>query len=154
MTKKVTIVGAGWAGLAAAIKATQQGWSVHLIEAAKTAGGRAKSVSHHNTMFDNGQHALIGAYHETLSLIKAVGLEPDELFERQGLKWCYSSGAPFGLPQDRLPFKTLRSLLMSERYGLKEKLSLLKPLQAWIKHMILSPTDTTVAQLFEGVSDN
>ncbi len=153
MTKEVTIVGAGWAGLAAAIKATQQGWTVHLIEAAQTGGGRAKSVKHRGELFDNGQHALIGAYHETLSLMKAIGLEPDELFERQGLAWGYASGPPFGLPKDPLPFKTLRSLLMNARYGPLEKLSLLKPVQCWIKQLLMTQTDTTVAQLFHGVSD-
>ena len=153
MTQAVTIVGAGWAGLAAAIKATQQGWTVHLIEATQTPGGRAKSVNHQGKVFDNGQHALIGAYQETLSLMKTLGLEPDALFERQGLGWCYSSGAPFGLPKDPLPFKTLRSLLLNARFSPLEKLSLLKPVQFWIKHRFLNPSDTSVAQLFHGVSD-
>lgn len=42
--KQLTIVGAGWAGLAAAVAATQVGWHVQLFEAANTAGGRARSL--------------------------------------------------------------------------------------------------------------
>lgn len=59
--KKLTVVGAGWAGLSAAVHAVQQGWQVRLLEAAPQVGGRARRVMHHGLAFDNGQHILIGA---------------------------------------------------------------------------------------------
>ena len=75
--KQLTIVGAGWAGLAAAVAATQAGWHVQLFEAANTAGGRARSLpqSFAGHPLDNGQHILIGAYTESLALMQRVGLD-------------------------------------------------------------------------------
>jgi uncharacterized protein with NAD-binding domain and iron-sulfur cluster len=40
---KVAVVGAGWAGLAAAVRATQAGHAVTVFEAAAMPGGRARS---------------------------------------------------------------------------------------------------------------
>ena len=87
MKPRLTIVGAGWAGLSAAVKATQSGFQVHLIEASSSPGGRAKSVMHQGVQFDNGQHALLGAYSATLELMKSIGLDPQELFDEQNPVW-------------------------------------------------------------------
>ena len=43
----VAVVGAGWAGLAAAIEATRAGAQVTLFEMAPAAGGRARDVAWH-----------------------------------------------------------------------------------------------------------
>ncbi|RYF52869.1 MAG: FAD-dependent oxidoreductase, partial [Comamonadaceae bacterium] len=40
---RTAVIGAGWAGLAAAVRATQAGDAVTLFEAARTPGGRAAS---------------------------------------------------------------------------------------------------------------
>jgi len=42
---KIAVVGAGWAGLAAAVRATQAGHDVTVFEAAAMPGGRARSTS-------------------------------------------------------------------------------------------------------------
>lgn len=77
-TDPVIIIGAGWAGLAAAVELTRQGYSVHVYESAKQAGGRARRVNFHNNEteipVDNGQHLLIGAYTECLRLFNIVGI--------------------------------------------------------------------------------
>jgi uncharacterized protein with NAD-binding domain and iron-sulfur cluster len=90
--KKVAIIGAGWAGLAAAIDLTQKGAQVTVFEAAPQAGGRARTVrwkSEGQTLeIDNGQHILIGAYRKTLALLRQIGIEPETVLER----------LPFGLP--------------------------------------------------------
>jgi hypothetical protein len=160
MSQKLTIVGAGWAGLSAAVHATRNGFQVHLFEAAATPGGRAKSISHQGLRFDNGQHAFLGAYSATLSLIESMGLSTEELFERQPLKWSYPEGRPYFLPQDPYPFKLARSVLWSERFDALEKLSLFKPALLWLKHVLMKPLffsssrpkEMSVAELFEGVS--
>ena len=41
---KVAIIGAGWAGCAAAVEATRLGHHVTIFEASRTAGGRARRV--------------------------------------------------------------------------------------------------------------
>ena len=76
-TEPVVIIGAGWAGLAAAVKLTKQGHKVTVFESAKQAGGRARSVSFNELDVDNGQHLLIGAYTECISLMKTVGIDTE-----------------------------------------------------------------------------
>jgi len=152
MTRDITIVGAGWAGLAAAVKATQLGLRVQLFDAAHAPGGRAKSVAHQGLLFDNGQHALIGAYSETLGLIQTMGLQPQALFDRQALKWQYPKGECFELPQDAYPLKALRSLLFSKRFSVREKSTLMKPLFFSVSQALWGKADDTVDQLFKGVS--
>ena len=58
--KKLTIIGAGWSGLACAVAATQAGWQVELYETSHTAGGRARNLeqSFAGVPLDNGQHIL------------------------------------------------------------------------------------------------
>lgn len=83
----IVIIGAGWAGLAAAVKLTEQGYKVTVFESAKQAGGRARAVSFNNNTtntinVDNGQHLLIGAYRECLSLMKTVGVDSKKALMR------------------------------------------------------------------------
>ena len=73
--RRVAIVGAGWAGLAAAVRAAQGGLAVSVFEASRSGGGRARAVplplpDGREVMADNGQHILIGAYSETLRLMR------------------------------------------------------------------------------------
>ena len=68
----VAIVGAGYAGLAAAITLCDAGIPITLFEAARHAGGRARSVQLAGHPLDNGQHLLLGAYHQSLSLMEKV----------------------------------------------------------------------------------
>jgi squalene-associated FAD-dependent desaturase len=82
---KVVVVGAGWSGLAAAVTLTQQGHQVHLIEAAKQLGGRARNVTWNDIEVDNGQHLMIGAYHHMLSIMQTVGIDPALAFDRSSI---------------------------------------------------------------------
>ncbi len=79
---RIAIVGAGWAGLAAAITLARHGRSVTLFEAAPEAGGRARSLEHKGMMLDNGQHLFIGAYRETLALMQHIGIDIETAFAR------------------------------------------------------------------------
>ena len=72
----IAIIGAGWAGMAAASECLAKGWSVTVLDAAQSPGGRARGV-HDDTLgeLDNGQHLLIGAYSKTLALMQRdIGL--------------------------------------------------------------------------------
>ena len=107
------MLGGGWAGLAAAITATQQGAEVTVWEMAPTVGGRAKSfTSPDGHQRDNGQHLLIGAYTECLRLMKLVGLAPEQILLRAPLDLRFHSGAGLRLPriQPQILSESLRRL--------------------------------------------
>lgn len=67
--QRYAVIGAGWAGCAAAMELARAGHAVSVFEAARTLGGRARRVERESTVLDNGQHILLGAYTETLRLI-------------------------------------------------------------------------------------
>jgi len=75
MTRTVHIVGAGVAGLAAAVRLAQRGVRVAVHESAGQAGGRCRS--YHDTQLgmtiDNGNHLLLSGNHATLAYLKATG---------------------------------------------------------------------------------
>ncbi len=75
----LAIVGAGYAGLAAAVELAQSGIPVDVFEAAPGLGGRARAVALSEAQVDNGQHILLGAYHQTLRLLRLLGAEQDLL---------------------------------------------------------------------------
>jgi len=80
--ERVIIVGGGWAGMAAAVELHRHHTPVTLLESARQPGGRARSVMHGDTLFDNGQHLLIGAYRETLRLLDRMGAKESDLLAR------------------------------------------------------------------------
>jgi phytoene dehydrogenase-like protein len=79
MNDRVAVIGAGYAGLAAAVELAAAGHRVDVFEASRTLGGRARAARIEGFEVDNGQHILIGAYAETLRLMRAVGADPDRL---------------------------------------------------------------------------
>lgn len=82
MNQPIIIVGAGWAGLSSALTLVNQGHRVIVLEASKAAGGRARQVAFDEDRVDNGQHLLIGAYSQTLSLLKRLQIREQDLFLR------------------------------------------------------------------------
>ncbi|MTW12691.1 NAD(P)-binding protein [Pseudoduganella eburnea] len=75
MVKHFAVAGGGWAGFSAAIELVRAGHRVTLFEAARTFGGRARRVAFDGRELDNGQHIMLGAYSETLRLMRAVGID-------------------------------------------------------------------------------
>jgi squalene-associated FAD-dependent desaturase len=99
---RVAVVGAGWAGLAAAVTLAERGVPVTVFEASRSLGGRARRVSIDGVDLDNGQHVLIGAYRECLRLMRLVGADPERLLMRLPLELRYADG--FHLRAPRLPY--------------------------------------------------
>jgi squalene-associated FAD-dependent desaturase len=80
---RLAVVGAGWAGMAAAVQAASMGAQVTVFEATRELGGRARGLCATRSdgaalMLDNGQHILIGAYSEALALMQRVGVDLDQ----------------------------------------------------------------------------
>jgi hydroxysqualene dehydroxylase len=71
----VHIVGAGLAGLAAAVRLLQRGQPVALYEAAQQAGGRCRSFFDRTLgrVIDNGNHLLVSGNRSALAYLDAIG---------------------------------------------------------------------------------
>jgi hydroxysqualene dehydroxylase len=75
MPRTVHIVGAGLAGLSAALKLSARGERVIVHEATAFAGGRCRSY-HDATLgmtIDNGNHLLLSGNHATLEFLRGIG---------------------------------------------------------------------------------
>jgi len=75
MKQDVIIVGAGLAGLAAAVHLHRQGRKVLLLEASDRAGGRIKTDSYEGFLLDRGFQVLLTAYPETKALLNYNDLQ-------------------------------------------------------------------------------
>ena len=126
---KVAVVGAGWAGLAAAVRATQAGHAVTVFEAAAMPGGRARSDDADAAALDNGQHILLGGYARTLGLMRTVGVDPDAALLRTPLAITYPDGSGLALPGGALA--AVRGLLAARGFSAGDKLSLLATVARW-----------------------
>jgi len=100
---KIAIVGAGWAGMAAAVAAADAGAEVTVFEASRVLGGRARALQAQRPdglrlTLDNGQHILIGAYSESLALMQRVGVRPAEVLLGLPLALPYPDGSGLQTP--------------------------------------------------------
>ncbi|VCU72015.1 15-cis-phytoene desaturase [Pigmentiphaga humi] len=105
--QRVAVVGAGWAGLAAAHELAGRGFAVTVFEASHEAGGRARAVagkSFENAShpLDNGQHLMLGAYTDTLALMRELGIDMDAVLLRTPLRLETADGS-YMLRVPRLP---------------------------------------------------
>lgn len=80
MPRLVHVIGAGLAGLAAAIRLQRRGVQVALHEAASQAGGRCRSYYDRTlaATLDSGNHLVLAGHEATLDYVRAIGAA-DEL---------------------------------------------------------------------------
>ncbi|OZI17681.1 hydroxysqualene dehydroxylase HpnE [Bordetella genomosp. 7] len=149
---KVAIIGAGWAGLAACAALREADAQVTVFEAGRTPGGRARRVAHpaFGAQIDNGQHILLGAYDQTLALMRRVGRNPDALLMRRSLRLASLDGSfRLSAPTLPAPWHALAALLTSRGLAWRERLDAVRMMQGLRAMDWLPPRDWTVSQLLE-----
>lgn len=126
---RVAVIGGGCAGLAAASQLAAQGVNVTLFEAARQPGGRARGLNWKGCRLDNGQHILLGAYTDTLRLLRQAGVDTDATLMRLPLRLSQAGEAGFRLrASGRLPapLHIAAGLLRARGLGLRERLAALR----------------------------
>lgn len=149
---QVAVIGAGWAGMAAAIAHTQAGRQVTVFEAARTVGGRARAVEATlpdgtSATLDNGQHILIGAYAECLRLMRLVGMDPDTALLRLPLTLQFPDGQGLQLPDLPPPLDALLGIVRAKGWGWADKMALLRTATGWQLRGFRCASRISVAQL-------
>jgi predicted NAD/FAD-binding protein len=119
---RVAVIGAGWAGLSAAVTLAERGLAVTLFEASRSLGGRARRVNIDGVDLDNGQHILIGAYSELFRLMRLVGV-PDDAVLRLPLEIRYFDGFHFRARRLPCPLGLLGGLLLAKRVSFSDRLN-------------------------------
>ena len=145
--RRVAVVGGGWAGLAAAVEATRRGHHVTLFEMAPQLGGRARAVDFGDVVLDNGQHILIGAYAQTLSLMRFVGVDLDRALLRTPLRVTYPDGAGLQLRPGSPLITFAAAVLRYPGWGWREKQAMLKASTGWAMKRFRCDASLTVSQL-------
>jgi len=146
---RVAVIGAGWAGLAAAVRATQAGHAVTVFETAGMPGGRARSDDGSDAATDNGQHILLGGYARTLALMRDVGVDVDRALLRVPLRVTYADDTGFALSPRGLRLVAAANALIGARgFGLVDKLSAVAMSLHWmLRSFRCDPTLTVDALL-------
>lgn len=147
---RVGIIGAGWAGAAAAWQVHKNGHQAVVFEAAPQAGGRARGY-YSKTLgaeLDNGQHILLGAYKATLNLMQELGLDIERCFHRFDLD-IYSADQSFRFKTAPLPapLHLLGPLFQAQGIPFIDRLALIRLHYALQRQGWQTQTGQTVLQL-------
>ena len=138
--------------MAAAIAHRQAGRQVTVFEAARTVGGRARAVpgalpDGTAATLDNGQHILIGAYTESLRLMRLVGVDPTTALLRLPLTLQFPDGQGLQLPDLAPPLDALLGIVRAKGWGWQDKVALLRTATAWQLRGFRCAPHTSVADL-------
>lgn len=148
---KVAVVGGGVAGLAAAVTLSQANVDVTVFETNSQLGGRARGIQYQGLSLDNGQHILLGAYYQTLRLLKLTDAPIASHIQRiplvlrvfnLKLRTNFELKAPIGFPA---PLHILAGLLTAKGLTHQDKWCALR-MMTWLKwHSFRLNQDTDLA---------
>jgi len=154
---KIAVIGAGWAGCAAAVEATRLCQQVTLFEAGRIPGGRARRVDGQwpdgrPLPLDNGQHILIGAYSESLQLMRDLGLDTASLLHRMPLTLQFPDGQGLAFPSLPTPLDAFAGILRARGWSWRDRFSLLGAALRWQMVGFQCAPQMSVAQLCRPLS--
>jgi squalene-associated FAD-dependent desaturase len=148
--RRIAVIGAGWAGCAAAVELARRGHAVSLLEAARILGGRARRIEVDGRQLDNGQHILLGAYGESLRMMRQVGIDVKSSLLRLPLQMRYPGGVDgmdFAAARLPAPWHIVAGLWRASGLSRADKLALARFSTAarWMEWRL--NTDCTVTEL-------
>ncbi|MFN7099153.1 MAG: NAD(P)/FAD-dependent oxidoreductase [Flavobacterium sp.] len=150
MKQDIIIVGAGLAGLAAAVHLHRQGRKVLLLEASDRPGGRLKTDLHEGFLLDRGFQVLLTAYPESKALLDYKALRLKKMLP--GATVLYEKGQ-FEIADPMRRPSAAWATLIAPVGTIKDKINTL-----WLKNRLQKltidqifsqPENTTAAQLNE-----
>lgn len=148
----VAIVGAGYAGMAAAVTLAERGVPVTVFESGPVPGGRARRVrlssDAQDTELDNGQHILIGAYSELFRLMRIAGV-PEDAVLRRPLEIRYFDDFYFRARRLPYPFGLLCGLLLAKGAPFAERLGAVRFIAAMRRSGFRLDEDLPVEDLLQ-----
>jgi len=109
--------------MAAAVSLAKRGIPVTVFENAQQLGGRARGVMYNDTQLDNGQHLLLGCYHQTLRMIELVGGNIEKDFLRLPLQLDLHGEFSLKAPRLPAPLHLLVALLTAQGLSFKARLN-------------------------------
>ena len=128
MTADVVVIGAGFAGLSAAVRLADAGLTVVVAEEAPRLGGRAAAFLDRETgeRVDNGQHVLFGCYHDTYAFLRRLGTDGLVPLDRRlelSMVGMDGRGARLACPAWPAPWHLLAGVLGWRALPLRDRLS-------------------------------
>lgn len=154
---RIAILGAGWAGMAAAVQATKNGHRAIVFEASRVTGGRARALNATlpngaEVTLDNGQHILIGAYADSLKIMAEVGVREQDALLRLPMSLRLPDGQGLQFPRWPTPLDGLAGIVTAKGWSLGDKASLLRVATAWQFSRFTCAPLLSVATLCAGLS--
>lgn len=151
---RTAVIGGGWAGIAAAVALADAGHDITVFEMAPQLGGRARSVAGQDAAwpYDNGQHILIGAYRDSLALMRRLGIAPEQALARLPLALPYPGEPGLRLPPGPPLISFTRGVLSHRGWPLSARLGLLSAATGWLARGFRCAPGLSVAELCVGLA--
>jgi hydroxysqualene dehydroxylase len=142
----IAIIGGGYAGMAAAVRACERGARVTVFEAAPVLGGRARRIVYQDATLDNGQHILSGAYTTLLRLMDTVGLS-SRVYIRAPLRLSMPPHFLMRAPLLPAPLHVAFALLRAKGLSWRDRFAAIRLMRALEKKQFVIAPDITVREL-------
>ncbi len=131
MSTDVIVIGGGFAGISAAVRFAQQGAKVLLLEKKPFLGGRVYSIPERKTgdEIDNGQHVVMGCYHEMMDLLRLLGTDTNIAFQEKlsiDYRWANGTRDRLVCPGLPAPLHLLTGLMRMQSLSWSDKLIALR----------------------------
>ena len=125
----VVVIGAGCAGLSAAVRLASRGLNVTVLEEAPRLGGRTSAFTDpvSGQRLDNGQHALFGCYRETYDFLRVIGaadLAPLDSTLRLVMADTRGRSSTLTCPPWRPPLHLIAGVMSWDAVPLRDRLSI------------------------------